>query len=59
MTLLIMKNSNKKYSDSSKINPYKLSSYQQEILDRQINQDNKLYIEAEYVYKYFKKKYNL
>ncbi|MNY49044.1 hypothetical protein D3C86_1844320 [compost metagenome] len=54
-----MKNSNKKYSNSSKINPYKLSSHQQEILDRQINQDNKLYIEAEYVFKYLKQKHDL
>ncbi|WDF58038.1 hypothetical protein PQ462_15070 [Flavobacterium sp. KACC 22758] len=54
-----MKRSIKKYLNNTKVNPYKLSSNQQEILDRQINQDNRLYIEAEYIYKDFKKKYDL
>lgn len=41
------------------VKPYKLSAKQQEILDSQVNQDEKLYTDAESLYTDLKKKYEL
>ncbi|MRX38566.1 hypothetical protein GJU43_04715 [Flavobacterium sp. LC2016-23] len=41
------------------VKPYKLSAKQQEILDSQVNPDEKLYTDAESLYADLKKKYEL
>ncbi|TCN54553.1 hypothetical protein D0809_17955 [Flavobacterium circumlabens] len=41
------------------VKPYKLSDKQQEILDSQVNPDEKLYTDAESLYTDLKKKYEL